>query len=266
MNWEKLTSPDFEKAVPQCKGVCLLPIGVVEKHGDHLPLGQDALYIHRVCSIAAELESAIVFPLYYFGQILEAKHVPGTIAISGELQLKLLENICDEIGRNDLKRIILVNGHGGNNNLLPFFCQLTLDKQKDYMVYLSNLPSLGEEVRRVLEAKRDGHAGEGETSTMMYIHPELAKPERYSDYGQPLHRLDAFKKAGLSTGVDWYSDYPGHLAAEKVEFTAEKGRVIIEAHAKIIAGQIRVVKEDDMPIELYREFHQRAGKPENRYP
>ncbi len=266
MNWEKITSPEFEKAVISCGGVCLLPIGVIEKHGDHLPLGQDALYIHKVCTITAEKESAIVFPLYYFGQILEAKHVPGTIAVSGELQLKILENVCDEIGRNGLKKIILVNGHGGNNNLLPFFCQLTLEQPKDYMVYLSNLPLLDEKVKKLLESTRGGQAGEVETSTMMYLYPELAKPERFSDYGNPMERLAAFKSAGLTTGVDWYSDFPGHQAAEKVQFTAEKGRAVVEAHVDYILRQIRLVKSDETPIKLYRQFHERAQKPANRYP
>ena len=266
MNWEEITSPEFEKAVISCGGVCLLPIGVIEKHGDHLPLGQDAMYIHRVCTITAQKESAIVFPLYYFGQILEAKHVPGTIAVSGELQLKLLENVCNEIGRNGLKKIIFVNGHGGNNNLLPFFCQLTLDRPKDYMVYLSGLSSIKRAIEQVLESKIDGHAGEVETSTMMYLHPELAKPERFSDYGHPMERLEAFKNAGLTTGVDWYSDFPGHQAAEKVKFTAEKGKAIVDAHVDYIIRQIRLVKSDETPIELYRQFHERAENPANRYP
>jgi creatinine amidohydrolase len=266
MNWEHLTSPEFAAAVQECEGVCLLPIGVIEKHGDHLPLGQDTIYIHSVCSRAAEEEKAVVFPFYYFGQILEGKHVPGTIALRADLQLQLLESMCDEIGRNGLSKIILVNGHGGNNAMLPYFCQLMLDTEKDYMTFLSGFPHPTDEVKRVLEADEDGHAGEGETSTMMALRPELAKPERFAEYGSSLARMKAFEEAGLSTGVSWYANYPGHLAASKAPFTPEKGEILIENHVDFIRRQIRLVKEDDTPTTLYREFHQRARKPENRYP
>jgi creatinine amidohydrolase len=62
MNWEHLTSPEFAAAVETSGGVCLVPLGVIEKHGDHLPLGQDVIYIHDVCSLAAEREPAVVSP------------------------------------------------------------------------------------------------------------------------------------------------------------------------------------------------------------
>ena len=266
MNWENISSPEFAEAVETCRGVCLLPIGVVEKHGDHLPLGQDAIYIHAVCTEAAEREKAMVFPFYYFGQILEGKHVPGTIAIRGDLLVPLLENICDEIGRNGFDRIVIVNGHGGNNSMLPFFCQLMLDKRKDYMTFVSGFPPESERTKRLLEAEVDGHAGEGETSAMLYLRPELAKPDRFPDYGKPLGRMNAFKELGLYTGISWYSDYPGHLAASRVPFTAEKGESLVRDHVEFLIRQIRLVKEDDTPLTLYREFHERAERPENRYP
>jgi creatinine amidohydrolase len=174
--------------------------------------------------------------------------------------------MCDEISRNGLKKIILVNGHGGNNSLLPYFCQLMLDAEKDYMTFLSGFPKPSQQVLTALAAEEDGHAGEEETSTMMAIHPDLAKPERFGDYGRSLERMKAFKEAGLYTGISWYADYPGHFAASKAPFSPEKGEIVIDNHVDFLIGQIRLVKEDDTPTTLYREFHQRARKPENRYP
>ena len=100
MNWEKLTAREFEQGVKDCEGVCLLPIGVLERHGDHLPLGQDVITIHEQCVRAAELEPAMVFPFYFLGKIAEGRHLPGTIALKCELLIPVLENICDEISRN----------------------------------------------------------------------------------------------------------------------------------------------------------------------
>ena len=78
--------------------------------------------------------------------------------------------------------------------------------------------------------------------------------------------MNAFKELGLYTGISWYSDYPGHLAASRVPFTAEKGESLVRDHVEFLVRQIRLVKEDDTPLTLYREFHERAERPENRYP
>ena len=109
MNWEELTAQAFEHAVKKSQGLCLLPIGVIEKHGDHLPLGQDTLFIHKLCSEATKIEEAVVFPFYFFGQVNEAKHQPGTVALKTELLPVILENTCDEIARNGFNKILIVN-------------------------------------------------------------------------------------------------------------------------------------------------------------
>ncbi|MBN1409303.1 MAG: creatininase family protein [Spirochaetales bacterium] len=266
MNWENMTSPEFEAAVPQCGGVCLLPIGVVEKHGDHLPLGQDTIYIHEAATRAAGRETAMVFPFYYFGQILEARHVPGTIAIRYELQLSLLENVCDEIHRNGFPKIIIVNGHGGNCSLLNYFCQIQLERQKSYMVYLSDIVLPDNKAAPWKEAAVDGHAGELETVSMMYLRPELVKADRFASYGMPLDRLKALKEVRITTGFNWYADFPGHFAGEKVSLTREKGEAFVNAHLDLLVKQIKAVKKDDVTPRLQKEFFERAEKPANRYP
>ena len=87
--WEELTASDFRDAIALSKGVCILPFGILEKHGPHLPLGTDLLNVRYATLHAVEKEYAVVFPEYYFGQIFEAKHEPGTMAYSRDLQLKL---------------------------------------------------------------------------------------------------------------------------------------------------------------------------------
>ena len=91
VKWEELTAADFRDAIQQSKGTCLLPFGILEKHGPHLPLGTDLLNVRYASLHAAAQEYAVVFPEYYFGQILEAKHEPGTFAYSLEFQVKLLQ-------------------------------------------------------------------------------------------------------------------------------------------------------------------------------
>src|ERR1700690_2151618 len=127
VHWEELTAADFRSAIQQSQGTCLLPFGILEKHGPDLPLGTSLLDVRYAALHAAEQEYSVVFPEYYFGQIAEARHQPGTVAYRSDLQLALLQATTDEMARNGCHKILIVNGHGGNTALLQYFIQLQLD-------------------------------------------------------------------------------------------------------------------------------------------
>src|SRR5689334_22309910 len=172
-HWEESTAGDFRTAIQQAQGTCLLPFGILEKHGPHLPLGTDLLNVRYAALHAAEQEYAVVFPEYYFGQIFEAKHEPGTVAYSAPLQMQLLQETTDEMARNGCKKVIIVNGHGGNEHLLPFFAQTQLDKPHDYVVYVvatGDAPPGGPPHK---SSAVNWHAGEAETSHTMISRPDL---------------------------------------------------------------------------------------------
>ncbi|MDQ1473988.1 MAG: creatinine amidohydrolase, partial [Bryobacterales bacterium] len=120
VHWEELTAADFVVALQQSGSTCTLPFGIVEKHGPSAPLGTDLINVRYISELAAKREYTILFPAYYFGQIFEARHQPGTLAYSSRLQLELLQETAAEMARNGCKKVIIVNGHGGNNSLLPF--------------------------------------------------------------------------------------------------------------------------------------------------
>src|SRR5687767_5990603 len=135
--WEELTGDQFVQAAAAAEGVCLLPLSVIERHGHHLPLGTDMFIAREVCQRAAALEPAVIFPNFIFTQILEARHCAGTIAIEADLILRLLDNVCREIARNGFKKIVILNAHGGNGALIPFFMQTQLQSPRDYTVYFA---------------------------------------------------------------------------------------------------------------------------------
>src|SRR5205085_12128449 len=104
MHWEELTGDQFPQAVADAQGVCLLPLSCIERHGHHLPLGTDMFIGREVCARAAALEPAVIYPDFIFTQILEARHVPGMLAIEPELIVRLLEHACREFARNGLDK------------------------------------------------------------------------------------------------------------------------------------------------------------------
>src|SRR5207249_3560451 len=124
MRWEELTGDEFPEAVERCQGVCLVALSVLERHGHHLPLGTD-MYIGRaVLERAAKLEPVILFPDHIYTQISDARHLPGTVSLDAEVVLTLLDNVCREIARNELKKIVLISAHGGNRHLVSYFADL----------------------------------------------------------------------------------------------------------------------------------------------
>ena len=74
VHWEELTAAEFRSAIDQSKGTCLLPIGILEKHGPHVPVGSDLLHATYISREVAKREYVVVFPEYFYGQIYEAKY------------------------------------------------------------------------------------------------------------------------------------------------------------------------------------------------
>ncbi|HBZ26044.1 MAG TPA: creatininase [Rikenellaceae bacterium] len=262
--WDELTSGDFTKAVTISQGVCIIPMGVMEKHGQHLPLGTD-LYTARDLSLrAAQKEYAIVFPPYFTGQIFEAKQQPGTVAYSTELIYKLLDETCREISRNGIKKIILVNSHGGNNNFLLYFCQTQLESERDYVVYLYR-PEVDSQTQKSIAALRKsttgGHADEVESSIMMYIHPALVKIERAgSESGED---LDRFKIANGYSSIWWYGKYPNHYAGDARGANPKLGEIAQEQKIDQLIEVIKQVKADKSASELQKSFFKESKTPLN---
>lgn len=263
MLWEEMTAPEFAKGVKEADGVCILVVGVLEKHGEHLPLATDEMTGRHIAVEAAKREPAIVFPHYYFGQILEARHQPGGVAISGELMLRMLGEVCGEISRNGLKKIILLNPHGGNTHFLNYFCQLALDKEADYSLYL---PTGGwsrkaeARIKKLFSDPYDGHAGESETSCILAIHPHLVRikadiPSR----GLPKKGLSHLP--GVSNGFSWYGMYPHHYSGIGKLGARSKGAIFLRAMVDYMAEVIRAVKKDKVAPRLAREFFRKSRRP-----
>lgn len=261
VHWEELTAADFREGIRRAQGTCLLPFGILEKHGPHLPLGTDLLDVRYAALHAAEQEYAVVFPEYYFGQIAEARHEPGTIAYSRGLQMELLQATTDEMARNGCKKILIVNGHGGNEHLLPYFAQTQLDQPHDYVVYVvdERTPPSGGPPKRSKE-KVDWHAGEDETSKMMVarpdtVHLDRANQESGADQARQKIPDDVY------TGIWWYTRFPFHYSGDGGAATKELGEYQMNWWIDSVVKAIRAIKADDVSLKLQNEFYEKSKKP-----
>jgi creatinine amidohydrolase len=261
--WDELTASDWPKAQEKAAYTCILPIGILEKHGPHVPMGSDLIQVREWSARAAKKEYAVVFPDYFYGQIYEAKHQPGAFALPSRVIWDLLDATCEEIARSGFKKILIVNGHGGNPQFLRFFIQSQLERRRDYVVYFYDPkpdPAFTEKVSKLRKsnAAGDAHAGERETSTLLYLRPDLVQMDRAAqESGEDLKRLPL---PDLYTAIWWYSSFPNHYAGEDAKATRELGEVLNRERIENLVQAIGTVKSDTKALELQTEFFDRVQR------
>ena len=258
--WEELTGPDFIEAVHQSQGVCVLPFGIIEKHGPHLPLGTDLLDVRFAVMNAVKQEYAVVFPEYYFGQIFEAQQQPGTVAYSLTTQLTLLEETVKEMARNGCKKVVIVNGHGGNNSLLPLFAQAQLASPRDYVVYVFGLPNTDVPGRPAMKTQTDMHAGETETSLMLIARPDLVHMDRATQESGADQKRQSLP-GSVYTGIWWYARFPNHYSGEGAAGNKELGEFEQKEWSRQIAEAIKAIKADRVSLKLQNQFFEDSQHP-----
>lgn len=262
--WDELTAADWPKAQERAAYTCVLPIGILEKHGPHVPLGSDLIMAREWSARAARQEYAVVFPDFFYGQIYEAKHQPGTFALPSRLVWELLDATVEEIARNGFRKIVIVNGHGGNPQLLRYFVQSQLERRRDYVVYFFD-PACDQKAEdekfkplRKTDPAVDMHAGETETSVLLYLRPDLVQLARArEESGADESRLAL---PDLYAAIWWYARFPNHYAGDGAKASRELGQALTEHRVATLVKALRVVKADDKTLKLQNEFFDRVRK------
>lgn len=261
--WDELTASEWPKALVLSDSTCILPFGVLEKHGPHGPIGSDLIKVREFSAMATKKEYAVVFPDYFYGQIYEAKQQPGTFALPARVVWDMLDATCDEIARNGFRKIIIVNGHGGNPNLITYFAQTRLEKKRNYALFFFQ-PSMDSSFRKKMLATRksdisyDQHGGESETSMLLHLKPDVVKMDSaLNESGKPLRRL---KIPNAYTAIWWYADYPNHYAGEGSKATKELGKMLVDQYVDNLAQTIKAIKADKETLRLQEEFYEKSLK------
>lgn len=267
MKWEELNVDDFKQGIIDSNGVVLVPIGCLEKHGSHLPIGTDIILAREISLKASEIEKVMVFPFIPFGIVGEVKHKLGTISLSSNLIYHMLDELCDELSRNGFNKIIFVDGHGGNHNFLKYFMQSRLEQRHSYVTYYFDLGQKDGEFWREYQAEfgrvyESGHACEFETASFLDVNSSLVNMEAITpSETHALHRLNQISDTGLYTGILWYADYPNQIAGDPTNADLKRGKWINERNINRLINAIRVVKEDEESLKLLEEYYLQHQKP-----
>ena len=179
-HWEKLTMPEFEAALKASRTV-ILPVGSIEEHGPHLPLGTDTFHALEVARRVAELRPVLVAPPVFYGICRSTREHPGTVSISGDTLRALLKDLGREFHRQGLRRLIFISGHAGGTHMCALVeaGEALLEEFADLRLAVVNILELLREVLTarpdLVKTRGDSHAGEVETALMLAAHPDLVK-------------------------------------------------------------------------------------------
>ena len=210
--------------------VAVLPLSAVEPHNRHLPEGQDLLHTSHVaeqsCRLAWEkCQSVICLPAIPYGVDCNLLDFPLAIHVSQSTLDGLVRDIIFSLRHPSIRKIVLVNGHGGND-FRPLIRQIQSDV--DVYVFLCDWWKVGLDRYDEIFEKRDDHAGEFETSVALALYPDLVElPEAAGGIPRPF-RFEALEKGWVQTSRR-FSRLNDHCAAgDPSRATAEKGKKYLE--------------------------------------
>ncbi len=255
MLWENMTVQEIGAAIDKTRTV-LLPLGVIEQHGFHLPVTVDVYNAYEMCKRIAAQADCLVAPPYVYSY--SGGELPGTINVHPHVVSLVLEEIVKAFIRQGLKNIIIVHGHGGSeiNRSLQTFRDMFF-RQNNHLqgivLAITGAMSQDSPTRLSLRERGEWHASLIETSLMLYWAPHLVKPrDQWAiDQGEIAQRMredpDAYQESCRPVDRDEVAPYTRQRDDVKVgvmgtldEADAEIGRKIVE---ESLPEKVALVKE-----------------------
>lgn len=239
------TAAELQEIAKTGNAVAVLPIGAVEQHGPHLPVGTDFLSAEDAAALALQKVRSeawfLLLPTVCYALSIEHIHVPGTITLSAETLIHTLTDIGESLLRLGVKKLVLVNGHGGNDSAIQIAGR-TL-RGRGMQLYMVN----GNSIRSALGAQEyHVHADRIETSVMMANHPEMVKKEAITqELSRSIDRWHASADCRGDLISCWYIEDVGvdGVVGDPILATPDFGREFAQAQAERIAKALELAAE-----------------------
>ena len=237
MRYETMSSPELD-SLDREGTVLMLPLGSVEQHGRHMPVGTDSAIAHALCLAVAERGGdRFVLPPPWYGLSPHHMQFPGSVTLRAETMMALVGDIVDSLVAHGFGRILLVNGHGGNAGLVDLVSSTLGHRHYGAVrvVGLTYFQLAADEIDTIRDSGPGGtgHAGEFETSVMLHLHPEQVNMDKavacYPDPGSPYLSTDLTRGGRVRTYHDFRDLSEAGVLGDPALASAEKGRRFFEA-------------------------------------
>lgn len=262
--WQQLTTVDFKQLDPN-RTVVLLPLGATEQHGPHLPVGADDMLASAVLRYTLELVAdleLLVLPTLWCTKSNEHMAFPGTLSLRSETMIAVIQDIAYSIARTGLRKLFLLNWHGGNTELLATVAR---DARLDHNLFVAVVDALrlADDVTSAAageDASFGLHAGRGETSIMLAAYPDSVRREGLEERGtevgaaEPSSAEEAWRQLldrfGDAVSIGWKtSDLSRDGVVGNLEGASEEeGHRYLRLISEKVADALRVIAAfDDSP-------------------
>lgn len=223
----------------------ILPVAAVEQHGPHLPVLTDTLIAEAVVSraLAARPDDRRVWtlPVQAYGKSNEHTGFPGTFGLRAETLAATLRDIARGVHASGLRRLLLLNSHGGNPEIIDYVAR-DLREELGLLCFTAHPFRFGL-ARGIISDVEGGygiHGGEGETSLMLAIAPELVHPDRYTPELPPVREYMRHYTLKGAASFGWLTrDLSGSgTIGDPRAATAQKGELILRAEVDLVVSLI----------------------------
>lgn len=203
----ELTSPAFAALDP--KPPLLVPVGIVEEHGPHLPLDTDTIQAVATCEEVAKRLGCLVAPALAWGNCSSTRSFPGSFSLSFDTVRAFARDVLLDCVRHGIGTVAFVSGHagGGHMRALKLAAEEVVERHESLRVFVLSdwelLAGFDPKAAAGVELPRwDGHAGGMETSRMLALRPDLVgKPPPAYEVRFPEHLVEAHPERRFPTGV-----------------------------------------------------------------
>ncbi len=223
--------------------IAVIPIGSVERHGDHLPLGTDTIVAAWVAERVAEELGAHLYPPIWYGSSRGLSGFRGTIDVDEQALGSYVEAVLREIARSGYRLCLVVNGHGGNTSVLRVVARRVAFTTGMAVAVVDWWRDVAQEVRKEL-FQSPGHAGEDETSAVLCINEDLVEMDAASS-----HIARWIPRIAVYSPLIDSEIYPRALLGDATRASKEKGCRWLEAIVSEIVEQVREIARR-LDIEL----------------
>ena len=239
--WKELTAEDL-RAKAAADAIVILPVASMEQHGPHLPVGVDTYLCEAVCKAGAELAvqsvPVVVAPTLWCGMAEHHMAYGGTFTFDIPTYRAVLLCLLRSVERHGFKRVLIVNGHGGNiaalSAFLPDIVRETGLKLRVTTYFEQAKAALAE----VLEDQESvHHACEAETSLMMVVAPDTVRRDKLPEAHGPAH--SSTPPAGIARYRSFRDITPSGVIGDARRSNAQKGEKLMAACRDGIAAVLR---------------------------
>ena len=236
--WQELTSPGIE-ALDHDRLIAILPVGAIEQHGPHLPLGVDAMIVQGILEQAMTILPShlqvLALPMMPVGKSDEHIGFGGTLTLSAETLIRAWTEIGASVARAGVRKLVLFNGHGGQTSIMDIVARdLRIKERMLVMAHSWFAGGLPDGLFSDDEIRFGIHAGEIETSIILHLHPDLVAMDKAENF-KPLQASmaqDGYRRLSpVGPGrMGWRAEdlHPSGACGDAASADATRGRLLVE--------------------------------------